>query len=146
MHGYPPGYRQRGNQRTDGSQRSNSKPTNVANVVAVPTQGNTEGSANVDDPFVQCHNILNMLQSKLNVVKSDANATTSYLAGICPSITNVDESKWIIDSGASTHICFSQASFKELVPVATVVILPDNKRIPVHYAGTVTVCGSIVLK
>lgn len=117
----------------------------AANVNPAPAVGN---NGSVDDPFTQCHNILNMLQSKLAAVKTESEATTSYLAGTSSTIskTLLNRKEWIIDSGASTHIFFSKDMFATLDPIHTTVVLPDNTRITVHFAGTGTLFGELTLQ
>lgn len=106
-HGYPPGYRtsSRGNTRFQYQAKYNSDSVSSIN------QASTSNSANAEDTLAQCHNILTMLQSKLAGVKSDAEDTTSYLAGNCSKAVNDCEYEWVIDSGASTHICCSRDQF-----------------------------------
>lgn len=149
LHGYPPGYRQkytpqRSYNNVHGRQYQPGTNTN-ANAVSSVVQRTNDAQGDSEDTFTQCQNILNMLQTKLASVKTDSEATTSYLAGTCPNMSQITY-KWIIDSGASTHICFSQNMFDTLESVNTSIVLPDLTRIDVHYAGVVRICGSILLK
>lgn len=104
LHGYPSGYRPKGAPRTNSSiQPIVSQVTEVAQpVVASSVQSTDQYSASL----AQCHSMLNMLQTKLAAIKSDSAASTSYLAGTNTSVP-FSATSWIIDSGASTHICFN---------------------------------------
>lgn len=54
--------------------------------------------------------------------------------------------EWVIDSGASTHICCSRAQFVTLDPINTSVGLPNDERNIVNYAGTVSLSDDLILK
>lgn len=83
IHGYPPGY------------RSNQKSNSLSSLSAE-----------------QCQGLLVILQSHLAKAKSDYESLsgTSHVAGIS-SAPFPSSDCWVLDSGASTHICFSRKLF-----------------------------------
>ncbi|CAA7061254.1 unnamed protein product [Microthlaspi erraticum] len=53
---------------------------------------------------------------------------------------------WIIDSGASSHVCSDLAMFSELTPVASVTVtLPNGTRVPITHTGTIHITDSLIL-
>ena len=120
---------------------SNNPP--AANKTTEVSQTSSASSTLDNETLAQCHKILSMLQTKLAAVKTDHESVT-HIAGTCLPYKNRDE--WIIDSGASTHICFQKHVFSDFQPIASSVTLPNSCQIPVHYGGSVRLFDSIVLK
>ena len=53
---------------------------------------------------------------------------------------------WIIDSGASSHVCSDLAMFTELTPVTDVnVTLPNGTRVPITHTGVIHITDALVL-
>ncbi|CAA7044889.1 unnamed protein product [Microthlaspi erraticum] len=53
---------------------------------------------------------------------------------------------WIIDSGATTHVCFDLALFSNLLPVSAVTVsLPNGIREPISHTGIVHLSHDLVL-
>lgn len=53
---------------------------------------------------------------------------------------------WIIDSGASSHVCSGLAMFTELSPVSSVnVSLPNGVSVPITHTGTIRLSDSLIL-
>lgn len=74
-----------------------------------------------------------------------AGTIVKYL-GSCFSVTN--SSTWIIDSGASEHMCFDSTFFKllsSLTPPLT-INLPNCQTILVTHIGTVSLFSNLVLE
>lgn len=100
---------------------------------------------------VQCQHLMNMLQSQLLVstTNSENEASTSHMAGICPTKHSFLPSRncWILDSGASTHVCFSRFSFATLQPISGAsVTLPNNSQISVNFSGSIRLSTSVSLQ
>ncbi|XP_060211841.1 uncharacterized protein LOC132639411 [Lycium barbarum] len=66
--------------------------------------------------------------------------------GSCLSIH--DSKTWIIDSGASEHMCFDSSSFSSLIafPVSVKISLPNSFRINVTHTGSVPILHNLTLK
>lgn len=88
-----------------------------------------------------------MLQSQLNAAKTDSEASP-YLAGTCPNVQLLPpySNQWLLDSGASIHICFDRMAFESLSPIRYSVTLPNSTHIEVHFAGTVRLFGTLLLQ
>ncbi|KAG7578814.1 GAG-pre-integrase domain [Arabidopsis thaliana x Arabidopsis arenosa] len=53
---------------------------------------------------------------------------------------------WIIDSGATSHVCSDLAMFSETFPVTGVTVsLPNGTRVPISHTGTVHISTSLIL-
>ena len=60
--------------------------------------------------------------------------------------TNLPHGSWIIDSGATTHVCSDLGLFNETVPVAGVTVsLPNDTRVAITHTGTVHLSSSLTL-
>ena len=54
---------------------------------------------------------------------------------------------WIVDSGATHHVCFSAASFERGDPIFnSAVFLPNGDRVPVLGTGSVRLCNDLTLQ
>lgn len=66
-------------------------------------------------------------------------------AGIENGLTFINAA-WIIDTGASCHVCADLALFQNTKTISdTFVILPDGSRIPVTVSGTIIVSSKLTL-
>ncbi|OIT38108.1 hypothetical protein A4A49_64426, partial [Nicotiana attenuata] len=99
-----------------------------------PVRGNsaadmdhTEGANNniTEEQFTQLVSLLNQIQ-----VGKPAEVNANSAAGIfltnsvsCYSLANSNSSSWIIDSGASEHMCFNSESFQFLFPLSTPLLV-----------------------
>lgn len=60
--------------------------------------------------------------------------------------TNLPHGSWIIDSGATSHVCSDLALFHETMPVSGVTVtLPNDTRVSITHCGTVQLSSSLVL-
>lgn len=94
-----------------------------------------------------------MLSNHLASVKpNDHNedSSTSYLIGTChssfikPSFNPM--TSWIIDSGASQHICSNANLFTCMKPINHVqVSLPNGTHIPVSISGDIKISSRLIL-
>lgn len=137
LHGYPPGYH---------TQRS--FPQHNDSNVSLQKTETSELS-----PFstAQCQDFLVMLQSHLTKEKEDSAkaSSSSHVAGICTSLlgSTVDPNIWILDSGATAHICFVKESFINLKLIdGAYVTLPNQLRIKVDFCGDIQLCYDILLQ
>lgn len=87
----------------------------------------------------------------LNKEPSHANTTianSSELSGItCLSLLNSND--WIVDSGASDHMCFSLDRFcfyKSINKLGHQITIPDGRKISVKYMGTVKLQNGVFLQ
>lgn len=52
---------------------------------------------------------------------------------------------WIIDSGASSHVCSDLAMFTELTPVHNVTVTLPNMKVPITHTGIIHITDALVL-
>ncbi|KAL5821159.1 hypothetical protein ACOSQ3_023041 [Xanthoceras sorbifolium] len=76
---------------------------------------------------------------------------TSYPTGICFSVSLSDifssNHLWIVDSGATRHICSQLQAFISLKAIHHVTVTsPNHVKIPVQFAGDIRLSSNLVLK
>lgn len=58
----------------------------------------------------------------------------------------VTKNTWIIDFGATNHVCCTHTSFSDLHPITTIAVtLPNGLSVTVTQAGTVKLSSSLTL-
>ncbi|KAL4323650.1 hypothetical protein GQ457_11G006340 [Hibiscus cannabinus] len=140
LHGYPPGYRSKNLVNSS----VNNAHTNA--IMDPPTESLTSQ---------QCQQLIAMLTNQLQAAStSGVHSTTVNLAmqGKILSFVNSLSSfnvknSWIIDSGASRHVCYSKDLFESLAPLsAGTILLPNKTIVTVNYAGTIRLSDRILLR
>ncbi|XP_031280999.1 uncharacterized protein LOC116139474 [Pistacia vera] len=91
------------------------------------------------------------LSSSAKVTNAPDPAQTNCLAGICFSVSLSplfsSNQFWIVDSGATRHICSQASAFVSLHSIHhTTVTLPNHSQILVHFASDVKLHSDLVLK
>ena len=165
IHGYPPGYKPRPKTQTGSTQFSANQISAHSVTQSNHDSGNVGGqelhdSGNVGG-FIQSLNsnqyqqLMTMLSSHLaSSIPTPAaqdNATVSYATGTCflVPLKSVSHSNhfWIVDSGATRHICSNANLFTSLKPIWTsTVSLPNNTKIPVRLYGDIHLTPHFILK
>lgn len=60
---------------------------------------------------------------------------------------SLSSSSWIIDSGASTHVCSDLSMFRETFSKSDIVVsMPNGIKVPIQFTGTVHLSDSLILK
>ncbi|KAA8523936.1 hypothetical protein F0562_010359 [Nyssa sinensis] len=149
IHGYPPGYKFRSNNNFNAAAHQ------------VSTSDDRLDQSNSFGGFVQNLNsnqyqqLMSMLSTHLSSSTKVTNALdpsqTNCLAGICFSVSLSplfsSNQFWIVDSGATRHICSQASAFVSLHSIHhTIVTLPNHSQILVHFAGDVKLHSDLVLK
>ncbi|GMJ13708.1 hypothetical protein HRI_005040000 [Hibiscus trionum] len=159
LHGYPPGYSFRSQKNV-----SNAQAHAVADLVCAKETylpSNDSGSVESTNNTLtnqQCQQLIAMLTSQLNttsqtpsVVDIPSSSINLSMQGMILSYINSlstfhNSFNWIIDSGASRHICCSKAAFESLNPIFnSSVMLPNATIIKVTHASTVRLSPEFVL-
>lgn len=75
-------------------------------------------------------------------------AGTVLASNVHPSIQFLDVNCWIVDSGASDHICYNSKLFTSmtLLPQSIPVKLPNGSVIPVTHVGAIPITPEIMLE
>lgn len=158
LHGYPPSYRHK--------LRSNTASVNQTSVALTtpntpdniqPSQGPATSSSNVlqgisNQQYQQLMTLLSPhFSSQIKDTPPESTTSSTYTSGICLSISMNDTFSsvhyWILDSGASRHICSNLKAFINLRPVQNSnVILPNNTSLAVHLCGDVIISSQLTLR
>lgn len=156
LHGYPPGYKFSGSKNASPSSSTKSyelsKATAVENLNAIQHSSPSPSELLPNFTPEQCQSLMNLLQTHLTKAQTTsdvASSSTTHVAGTCYSVLNSIHSstRWVLDSGASAHVCFSRPAFTSLVEVSDMsVTLPNNSRIPVKFIGDVRLNSHITLR
>ncbi|XP_057432108.1 uncharacterized protein LOC130724856 [Lotus japonicus] len=160
LHGYPTTFNSKGSTSHVNNASRNSDSTDD------PDDDDVYSQRGVEEPFTayQYKRIIDMIQhvtttskkgsengsaSVNHVVKAvacegDATGHGNPIALSC--FQHYDSRDWIIDSGASDHICFYKMSFNTLTEVKPISVkLPNGTIIKTCYAGTVRITQTILL-
>lgn len=150
LHGFPPGY------RTQSSQSH----ANYVDVDQCQSYTQTTTTSNVHDALTaltqqQCENLIAMLSGQLasvNVVNVSTNHATvsENLEGkyriVTLNVGNYLSNVWILESGATRHICNDKGIFTNMQSVTrTRVRLPNHSLIQVHFKGHIQLTNELLL-
>lgn len=79
--------------------------------------------------------------------ESNTNPHTSTCFSVVPQSLLSDSRRWIIDSGASRHVCANRSMFHRLYDVSNSSdMLPDNSSISVHFSSDIHLSSNLILK
>ncbi|XP_010548824.1 PREDICTED: uncharacterized protein LOC104820151 [Tarenaya hassleriana] len=94
-----------------------------------------DGSIATQSPLEQAQALFDQFQSQLKGISNlatDSDAATSSTPTPSPASQNI----WVIDTGASSHICCDSRLFSVLNPIPTIrITLPNGSTIPVTHSG-----------
>ncbi|KAL4379256.1 hypothetical protein GQ457_02G035690 [Hibiscus cannabinus] len=144
LHGYPPGY---------GSRTKNPVNNPVNNVVVADSSSTSSAQQSLTSQ--QCQQLISMLTSQLQAASTAEVSSTSInlamqgkLLSFISSLSSFDvQNSWIIDSGASRHVCYSKELFESLTPIqAGTILMPNKTFVSVKFAGTVRLSADFLLK
>ncbi|KAL4324612.1 hypothetical protein GQ457_11G008400 [Hibiscus cannabinus] len=146
LHGYPPGYKSRGG-------------ISHANVITHGDQSVKIGQEPSNEALTtqQCQQLIAMLTNQLqaanqasttDITSSSINfAMQGKIISYINSLATFDaHNSWIVDSGASKHVCCSKVLFESLHSTEGTILLPNNSVVSVAYSGTVRLSPSLVLR
>ncbi|MDV3143334.1 MAG: hypothetical protein Q8761_02750 [Sweet potato little leaf phytoplasma] len=148
IHGYPPGYRFN-NQRTNSNQNTTQgQGKEVQAEGSKPNQSAFFASLNTE----QYTQLMSLLQTHLADTKVPGNKSPEvcHVAGACFTTFSVSAIKisncWVVDSGASSHICHDRTLFDELRSVHGIsVVLPTQTRFLGDLVGDGRISDDIML-
>ena len=147
LHGYPPGYKPR--QKCHYNNNTTNSTSQVNQVSESPmVSGNNFVQMLNHSPYSQ---FLSMLSSHLKEAKLDDNSASTSVKGTCLSVpantTLLSIKCWIVDSGATSHICYCKYAFTSLKLVQDVyVTLPDRSKMHVYFIGYVKLSSHLVIQ
>ncbi|XP_022867150.1 uncharacterized protein LOC111386890 isoform X1 [Olea europaea var. sylvestris] len=138
IHGYPPGYKPRPKDNFQGYSTSN-----PVNQISLNTQMNQHSGMesfmqNLNpEQYQQLMSVLSNNLTSSSIVTAtdhDKHTTSCAASGTCHSMSMTpiftDKSIWIVDSGATKHVCSIADAFFILRPINDAsIILPNHTRI-----------------
>ncbi|XP_022856063.1 uncharacterized protein LOC111377235, partial [Olea europaea var. sylvestris] len=156
LHGYPPGYKMK--QRSNFTDQVDNQPRHIAANQVVFANKSEQAHTNAEDfmhslNHTQYQQLMNMLGNHLTSAKTNTrnDEHTNQVSGTCFSIVLnpcLNSPKhWVMDSGATSHICFSKSAFYSMKLIENAyVTLPNHKRIPVSFVGIVKFSNNLMLE
>ncbi|XP_073307175.1 uncharacterized protein [Primulina huaijiensis] len=156
IHGYPPGSKLRGTP-TPRYKAANANQVSETRGSSDHVPTNDGISHNLLQGFnnEQLHQLRQLFDQQLfsldKHVNSVSNSATVHTTGICLSTYAHNglssPSCWIVDSGASRHICSYASLFNSLQPVTgSTVTLPNHTTIDVKFCGSITLSEYLTLE
>ena len=142
LHGYPPGYN-KGNKSTDAAANQ---------VLSNEEKPNANEEAHTILPqlsVIQYQQLLNLLASQQTSVSLTDPIGQTGNTGMILTCTpfNFQSDTWILDSGATRHICTNMKLFQSIMHVIpTKLILPNNEVLVICQSGTVCITDDIILE
>lgn len=135
VHGYPPGFKNFKDKR-----------------VAATTTTENFSDANTPISQAQYHQLLELL-NKQHLNSGGSQSTTSsdhaMLAGkFCLLADNESKSRWLIDSGATDHICSDISYFSSVkrVDYDEFITIPDGSKVKIQHIGAVKLKDNMILE
>jgi len=100
--------------------------------------------ANTNDQFTFSKDQYQAILALLQQSKTASASVNTTQISVSPS--GDISSSWILDSGATDHICPSKVLFKSLSPITPIHIkLPNNTTVTASFSGTINL-GNLILK
>jgi len=132
--GYPPNYFKN---------RSNSSVNNVDG----PSEPNHTHNSTLT--IAQCQQLIQYLTTQLTTTPSTPSTddiATNVIGNILKSILPINSYQWIIDSGATSHICCYKSLYDSYVPMNNShVLLPNSFKVKVEGIGNIKLTQDIFL-
>ncbi|KAK6128183.1 hypothetical protein DH2020_038072 [Rehmannia glutinosa] len=147
LHGYPPGYK---------PCPKPLPPTESVNQVSHDPGLLPSPSADSTPHLtpIQYQHLLQMLSSHMSAFSPGSSSSSpesnATLAGTCYNLSLISSaplsSEWVVDSGASRHICCTASDFSSLHPISkSTVTLPNNSTLHAHFAGNIQLNSHLTL-
>lgn len=137
IHGYPPHFK-----------GSKDKKVNAA-VSLSPSVDSGDNKADSPSISVAQYQQLMEILNKQHPSTSSQNSDHAMLAGkVCLMAENISKTGWLIDSGATDHICSNLSlfhSYKHVAGTSEFIVVPDGRQIPILHIGSVKVNETLVL-
>ncbi|KZV48565.1 hypothetical protein F511_32101 [Dorcoceras hygrometricum] len=145
LHGYPPGHPKLKQQLP----QSNAQVHQISSIMQ-------DNSSAPGDSLTQnqCKQLIEFLSSKLHfghssqVEPQQQESSASCFTGICSTVSHnssITHTDWVLDTGATHHICCSLSMFHSSKPVNSKIMLPNTLTIQVTTTGSVFLTNDLIL-
>ncbi|XP_056689676.1 uncharacterized protein [Spinacia oleracea] len=140
--GYPPGFQPR-EQKTAAMSYDNHSDAEQS-VLPKPDVA----PAITADQYQQLLNLLNKQQQNIGAGPTTQTNNLAMMAGNL-SLLSQNNSRWLLDSGASDHFCHDLTQFSDYKSIehqGKCITIPDGTKVAVKHVGSVSLSDNIVLK
>ncbi|XP_074374775.1 uncharacterized protein LOC141715196 [Apium graveolens] len=163
IHGYPPNFRGGQLKRFVNCATIEDGNLEVSNQVGSGESGNLVSSGSGNASYIsmeQYNHLLSLINTKTkdhevgssfsgndysNYSNGNALLAGTLFTGIHCLLSATTQNEWILDSGASDHMCYEISSFDSYTQIAdTFITIPDGSRVVVTHVGTVRLTDSII--
>ncbi|XP_062088793.1 uncharacterized protein LOC133795356 [Humulus lupulus] len=156
LHGYPPGYKQKSSKEASTNQfnasediHNNARPeqaqVNPKDAAANQFNTTTFLPQLTATQYQQLLNLLATQAPSMNSTEPSSSTGNPEIVLSTNSFIPVIDS-WIVDTGATRHICSNVNTFQFLNPIfPTKLILPNNDSLLVHPSGSIAINQDLVL-
>ncbi|KAL2901944.1 Retrovirus-related Pol polyprotein from transposon RE1, partial [Bienertia sinuspersici] len=147
VHGYPPGFK--GFKEKKVAETVQHSADSATSVDLKPASDQSALSATASISQEQYNYLVELLQNISTNINADNDdpeiSHSANLAGkLC--LLSTMETHWVIDSGATDHVCNDLHSFSDCKPLDGDILIPDGKRVRITHIGTVILNDSIKLQ
>lgn len=154
IHGYPTGYKSRFKNSSYNRSHIPVAPVNQVSDQWLPPETNSENNQEFFQSLDknQYTQLMSMFAKHLSATDNSQNISgENHSTGTCFSFsvphTLISPQTWIVDSGASRHICSNMADFISMRSIPkSVVTLPNHMHIDVNKCGDVKINDNIILR
>lgn len=146
IHGYPPGFKSQNRKVAAATQFGNSTMDNDDDNF----QSQSEASANDDSHILtkeQYSQLMTLFDQQTNVQHGDSSKLALLAGTVC--LLSTSHNDWLIDSGATDHICPHLDQFHSYDKVSSqdsFITIPDGRQVKVLHVGTIKLNDDIILK
>ncbi|XP_062075020.1 uncharacterized protein LOC133779034 [Humulus lupulus] len=140
LHGFPPGYGDK--RRPDGALKSS-----VHQASASPVSTSILGKLPMLSQSKLSQQLISLLSQNLQHTSAATDTNLPIASQVSGNLVDFPSYLWIVDSGASHHVCYSLNCFKTIDkhPIATLVTLPNGHNIHISYSGSFQLSSYITL-
>lgn len=147
LHGFPPGYKTQNHRASYNSENCVNVITETQNVQVASSPVNEVVTGLTND---QCQQLIALLSGQLdsvNAITTSHSIQTGNLYVLSLSSGFFQSNVWVLDSGATKHVCNNLELFTDIKEISnTRIQLPNQSFIQVHQIGDIKVDEKLFLK
>lgn len=152
LHGFPADFKFTKPKRVVAQAEISDQSTNVVGNSSSPSQSVGTSFGNSPAGFTPeiCSQLMNLLKSAQSSESAGSSVNFAGNLSVLPSFACFSDSNhasWILDSGASDHMCFIKSLFTSMTPLSQPlhISLPNGQLVTILHSGTVPLINDIIL-